>query len=83
MSANDIQSHAASVLRFGRGLFAASDTRQPEQTLQLYDHEACPFCRKVRDVMSELDLEYIERSCPSGWVIVWEASWPRARVIPA
>ena len=66
MSASDVQSHAASVLRLGRGLFAARNTRQPKQTLELYDHEACPYCRKVRDVLTELDLEYIERSCPKG-----------------
>jgi glutathione S-transferase len=65
-SVNDIQSTAASVLRLGRGWFVLGASTQPEKTVELYDHEACPFCRKVRDVLSELDLEYIEHTCPKG-----------------
>ncbi|HMR04565.1 MAG TPA: glutathione S-transferase N-terminal domain-containing protein [Polyangiaceae bacterium] len=63
---NNIQSTAASVLRLGRGWFVLSEAKQPAEPLELYDHEACPFCRKVRDVLSELDLEYIEHTCPKG-----------------
>lgn len=57
-----------SVLRGGRGLYArtASGGRQPEQLLELYEFEACPFCRKVRDVLSELDLAFISRTCAKG-----------------
>ncbi|MBO6938023.1 MAG: glutathione S-transferase N-terminal domain-containing protein [Deltaproteobacteria bacterium] len=66
----DQHSLAASVLRVGRGLVVLprqqKNPPRPEKWLELYDHEGCPFCRKVRDVMSELDLAYIERSCPKG-----------------
>lgn len=67
---NDLHSFSASVVRAYRGFFvtgyAQENPPRPEQTLELYDHEACPFCRKVREVLSELDLEYIERTCPKG-----------------
>jgi glutathione S-transferase len=39
---------------------------RPEAPLELYHFEACPFCRKVREVMSELDLAYISRPCAKG-----------------
>jgi glutathione S-transferase len=39
---------------------------QPEQLLDLYDFEACPFCRKVREVLSELDLDYVSHPCGRG-----------------
>lgn len=35
---------------------------RPALPLELYEFEGCPFCRKVRDGMSELDLEYIAHS---------------------
>lgn len=31
----------------------------PREPLELWEFEACPFCRKVREVFSELDLEYV------------------------
>ncbi|MBI3783547.1 MAG: glutathione S-transferase N-terminal domain-containing protein [Deltaproteobacteria bacterium] len=34
--------------------------------LELYDFEACPYCRKVREALSELDLDYIERPTAQG-----------------
>ena len=39
---------------------------RPEQPLELYEYEACPFCRRVRLVMSMLDLDVIIYSCPRG-----------------
>lgn len=70
MNLEDAHSLTASVLRLGRGLVVLPAQQRnpprPAEWLELYDHEACPFCRKVREVLSELDLAYIERSCPKG-----------------
>ncbi len=32
--------------------------------LELYQHESCPFCAKVRRKLAELDLDWIARSVP-------------------
>jgi glutathione S-transferase len=40
--------------------------RQPEKTLKLYDIEASPFCRLVREVLTEMDLDVMILPCPSG-----------------
>ncbi|XP_068648725.1 uncharacterized protein [Aristolochia californica] len=34
--------------------------------LQLYEFEACPFCRRVREAMTELDLSVEVYPCPKG-----------------
>src|SRR5215468_10659187 len=49
---------AATLLRVGTGLSVDGARRQPARLLELYDFEACPYCRKVREVLSELDLDY-------------------------
>jgi glutathione S-transferase len=56
----------ASTLRGWRGTMASSRTRQPEQPLQLYDMEDCPYCRLVREVLTELDLDAMIYPCPKG-----------------
>ena len=58
--ANDAHSLIASALRGGLGMKVRFPARQqPEQLLEFYEFEACPYCRKVREALSELDLEYI------------------------
>ena len=37
---------------------------RPEQRLILYEFEACPYCRKVREALTMLDLEVEVRPCP-------------------
>ena len=50
-------SWTATALRLGAGLVAVrSKAPKPEKLLELYDFEACPYCRKVREALSELDL---------------------------
>lgn len=70
MKLRDAHSMLVSVLRYGRGWYvdpvARASPPRPGEPLHLYDHEACPFCRKVREVLSELDLEYVQHSCPKG-----------------
>ncbi|BBN13346.1 protein MpGST1 [Marchantia polymorpha subsp. ruderalis] len=42
------------------------ETGQPPQLLQLYEFEACPFCRRVREALTELDLSVEVYPCPKG-----------------
>jgi glutathione S-transferase len=57
----------ASQLRGWRGTSAFRPaSRQPEKLLELYDYEDCPYCRLVREVLTELDLDAIIYPCPRG-----------------
>jgi len=56
----------ATVSRLGAGVRATPAARRPERLLELYEFEACPFCRKVRDALTELDLEVMVYPCPKG-----------------
>ncbi|KAI3417444.1 uncharacterized protein J3R85_014385 [Psidium guajava] len=38
----------------------------PSLPLQLFEFEACPFCRRVREAMTELDLSVEVYPCPKG-----------------
>ncbi|KMZ72564.1 Glutathione S-transferase domain-containing protein [Zostera marina] len=39
---------------------------KPPELLQLFEFEACPFCRRVREAMTELDLSIEVYPCPKG-----------------
>lgn len=52
------------ILRGGLGMQTGAVGARPEQTLILYEFEACPFCRKVREALSILDLDAEIRPCP-------------------
>ena len=52
--------------RLGSGRQVGALGRRPERPLELYEFEACPFCRKVREALSILDLEAIIYPCPKG-----------------
>ncbi|MGH7786601.1 MAG: glutathione S-transferase N-terminal domain-containing protein [Candidatus Binatia bacterium] len=54
----------ASVARLGGGMSVAALGKRPKQRLELYEFEACPYCRKVRDALSALDLEAMIYPCP-------------------
>jgi glutathione S-transferase len=54
----------ASLARFGGGMQVAAIGRRPKKRLELYEFEACPYCRKVREALSALDLEAIIYPCP-------------------
>lgn len=63
----DLTSSAlASTTRLWRGLDGHPSARQPEQPLQLYEFEGCPFCRLTREVLTELDLDAMIYPCPKG-----------------
>lgn len=67
MSYNNISAYAVSVLRGGRGMKVCELAKsQPAQPLELYEFESCPFCKKVRETLSELDLEYVSRASARG-----------------
>ena len=57
---------AASLTRLGGGIGVGALGPRPEQLLELYEFEACPYCRKVREVLTVLDLEALVRPCPKG-----------------
>jgi len=67
--ANNASSFAATLARLARGVYprVTRDQRsQPVQLLELYDFEGCPYCRKVREALSELDLDYLEHPVAHG-----------------
>jgi glutathione S-transferase len=64
-----LTSFAASVARGGLGTQVATLGRRPEQLLALYDFEGCPYCRKVREALSILDLDAIVYPCPKGGTV--------------
>ncbi len=55
-----------SAVRLTRGSRVRGRAVMPERVLELWEFESCPFCRKVREVMSELDLEYISHPVGRG-----------------
>jgi glutathione S-transferase len=57
---------ASTVARLGLGARVGTLGSRPEQRLLLYEFESCPFCRKVREALSILDLEALVRPCPKG-----------------
>ena len=57
----------AGTVRGWRGTTAfAPPDRHPEKLLKLYDIEASPYCRLVREVLTELDLDVLVLPCPAG-----------------
>lgn len=59
-----VQAMASLLLRGGRGVMGVSKPMQPEQALVLYEFEACPYARRVREVMTHLNLDYECRPSP-------------------
>lgn len=61
-----IQALASSLLEGGRGMQGTAFPQQPEKPLQLYEFEGSPFCRRVREVLTLLNLDYEVYPCPKG-----------------
>lgn len=59
-------SHLASVAQLGRGFLPVAKGPRPEKMLELYEFEACPFCRRVREAVSALELSVLVKPCPKG-----------------
>ena len=56
----------ATVARLVYGEVAGPVGRRPEKPLELYEFEASPYCRKVREALTVLDLEVMIYPCPKG-----------------
>ena len=59
-------SFAASLARLGSGMSVGPLGARPEKTLELYEFEGCPYCRKVREALTVLDLEAMLYPCPKN-----------------
>ena len=49
-------SFGVSAARLASGMSVSGTGKRPTEPLALYEFEACPFCRKVRETLSVLDL---------------------------
>ncbi|MBD3655447.1 glutathione S-transferase N-terminal domain-containing protein [Marinobacter sp.] len=63
---NVLGSVATSSLTAWRGCLVVQQAVQPEKPILLYDIEACPFCRRVREALTALNLDVEIRPCPKG-----------------
>jgi glutathione S-transferase len=61
-----LNSTLASSLRMWRGTMVRASSGQPVKHLQLYEFEACPYCRLVREALTELDLDALIFPTPHG-----------------
>jgi len=64
---DDVNSSLASAVGLGRGSRCRrAGRRERFEPLTLFNMEGSPYCRKVRETLSELDLEYVVRNLPKG-----------------
>ncbi|WP_410211460.1 glutathione S-transferase N-terminal domain-containing protein [Aquirhabdus sp.] len=61
-----LQSVVSTLLEGGRGVSGTANPKQPALTIQLYDMEGCPFCRRVREVLTMLNLDFEVYPCPKN-----------------
>ncbi len=57
-------SATATLYRLASGASVGNVEVCPEKPLELFEFEACPYCRKVREALSILDLEALIYPCP-------------------
>jgi glutathione S-transferase len=57
-------SYFATLARVPAGMTVGELGPRPEKPLELYEFEACPYCRKVREALTMLDLEAWVYPCP-------------------
>jgi glutathione S-transferase len=61
---NFASSMLATLVRTGTGISSKSAVLKPEIPLKLFDMEGCPYCRLVREALTELDLDAEIYPCP-------------------
>ena len=61
-----VTTFAGSGARLGAGMFAEGCRQAPQAPIVLYDMEGCPFCRKVRDALTTLDIDALIYPCPKN-----------------
>jgi glutathione S-transferase len=64
MAGNIATSMLSTILRATNGIQSTPAPVKPRELLQLYDIENCPFCRLVREALTELDLDVEIFPCP-------------------
>ena len=52
-----VASLGTSLLRVNRGIIVKGHRKSPQKPLELFEAEYCPFCRHVREALTELDLD--------------------------
>lgn len=60
-----ITASLASLTRSGQGVFYRK-SNPPDQLLELYSYEGSPFCRLVRETLSELEIPYLLHNIAQG-----------------
>lgn len=61
-----VQAISSAITEGGRGANGTAFPKQPEKPLKLYEFEGSPFCRRVREVLTTLNLDYEVYPCPKG-----------------
>jgi glutathione S-transferase len=61
-----VGSLAVTMARGGMGTTARPAVRRPRWLFELYEFEGCPYCRLVREALTELDLDATVYPCPKG-----------------
>lgn len=61
---NIVSSLLATLVRTGSGISVNLAVLKPEIPFKLFDIEGCPYCRLVREVLTELDLDTEIYPCP-------------------
>jgi hypothetical protein len=56
----------STLARAGQGIVTRPAARRPPLLFELFEFEACPFCRLVREALTELDLDALIYPCPKG-----------------
>jgi glutathione S-transferase len=59
-------SFLVSGFRFAAGQYARGNSTRPPKPFELYEFEACPVCRKVREALCEFELDAIVYPCPKN-----------------
>ena len=54
----------ATLVRTGTGISSQPATLKPDAPIMLFDMEGCPYCRLVREALTELDLDAEIFPCP-------------------
>lgn len=61
-----VQSLASTLTELGRGMNGTAFPKQPTKPLKLYEFEGCPYCRRVREVLTTLNLDVEIYPCPKN-----------------
>ncbi len=63
---NVMSSTLASSVSLWRGTSIKHGAIQPQQLLELYEFENCPYCRLVREALTALNIDAMIYPCPKG-----------------